>query len=49
MVGLPRDFGVDYASAAGTILLPLIVSALAFYVCAQAWRASQTPDKRELR
>jgi ubiquinone biosynthesis protein COQ9 len=37
---------IIYASAASTILLPLIVSALTFYIFQQAWRALQTPDKR---
>jgi len=37
---------IIYASAASTMLLPLIVSALAFYIFKQAWRAVQAADKR---
>lgn len=37
---------IIYASAASTILLPLIASAFAVYVLRQAWRGSKTEDRR---
>jgi hypothetical protein len=36
---------IIYASAASTILLPLIISALVVYAFKQIWRASQSADK----
>ncbi len=37
---------IIHASAASTILLPLIVSAFAVYLLQQAWRALQTTARR---
>jgi hypothetical protein len=39
---------IIYVSAASTILLPLIVSALAVLACKQIWRALQRADKRNV-
>jgi len=38
---------IIYASAASTILLPLIVSASAAYLFKQTWRALQLANKRD--
>jgi hypothetical protein len=39
---------IFYVSAASTILLPLIVSALAVVACKQIWRALKRADKRNV-
>ncbi len=40
---------IIYASAASTILLPLIASAITVYVVRQAWRALQSSGERKAR